>query len=322
MIARGAWVSAVGRATVVLTSLTVAAMGQDNVRLGAESVREGNRLLAETKYAEALAAYDRAAEQLPNSAAVAYDRGIALYRLGKFDDAERALQDALAGGDRELEARIKYNLGRSAHEAALGKRDKLEEAIHDLSRAIRFYEDALQSAPDDADARTNKDIAERLRVFLEKKREEQKKEPPTSQPSSQPQDQPSSQPQEQPTSQPQQSAASQSSSQPDESRQGQGEHGEQQEEGQEDQAKQKDETAKSQERKAGKEGQGEEGREEKAKESAGEKERSGDEDQRKRSVEEVEPMLQEARDMERQRREARRQQAIRIRGQVPVKRDW
>ena len=40
------------------------------------------------------------------------------------------------------------------------------------------------------------------------------------------------------------------------------------------------------------------------------------------SPEEAEPMLQEARDAERQRRDAKRMRLMRIRGRVPVEKDW
>lgn len=40
------------------------------------------------------------------------------------------------------------------------------------------------------------------------------------------------------------------------------------------------------------------------------------------SEEEAEPMLQEARDAERDRREARRAKMMRMRGRIPVDKDW
>jgi len=301
-------------AFMVMLLATTAARADDAARSGAELVKEGNKLLTEYKYADALAAYDKAAEKLPDSAAVAYDRGIALYRLGEFDKAEPAFQDALKSANTELEAKAKYNLGRCAHGAALAKTDNLEAAINDLSRAIRFYQDALQLDPRDQDAQKNKDLAERLRAFLEKKLEQQKKEQQTSQPSSQPSSQPTSQPdQQQSTSQP----SSQPTSQPQQGQQGEDQKGDQQDqqEGKQQGEEKQDKSSKGK--------KGDQDKQKGAEKKEGEKEQSsGEEDEHKLKQEEAEPMLQEARDAERQRREAQRERMIRIRGQVPVKQDW
>jgi Ca-activated chloride channel homolog len=290
-----------------------AARADDAARSGAELVKEGNKLLAEFRYADALAAYDKAAAQLPDSAAVAYNRGLALYRLGEYDQAEPAFQDALKTAPTELEAKAKYNLGRCAHESALAKKDKLDAAINDLGRAIRFYQDALQLDPNDQDARKNKELAERLRAFLEKKLEQQKKEQPTSQPSSQPSSQPTSQPdQQESTSQP----SSQPTSQPQQGEQGEDQKGDQQEE-----QKGRQQGAKQDKSSKGK--KGDQDKQKGAEKKEGEQEQSSEEGEEHRmKKEEAEPMLQEARDAERQRREAQRERMIRIRGQVPVKKDW
>jgi len=161
----------------------------DEARTGAELVRKGNTHLAAGKYRQALSAYDKAQEKLPDSAVVAYDRGLALYRLGRFDDAETAFQDALQPERPDLEEMAKYNLGRCAHAAALAKQDDLPKAINDLSRAIGFYKDALQLRPDDQDAKHNAALAERLQGYLKKRlqqqkqKEKKKKSGPTSKPS-------------------------------------------------------------------------------------------------------------------------------------------
>ena len=293
--------------------IAAVARADDAARSGAELVKEGNKLLGEYRYADALAAYDKAAEKLPDSAAIAYDRGIALYRLGEFEKAEPAFQDALKSAHTELEAKAKYNLGRCAHGAAMAKTDKLEAAINDLNRAVRFYDDALQLDPKDQDSQKNKELAERMRVFLEKKLEQQKKEQPTTQPSSQPSSQPTSQPdKQQSTSQP----SSQPTSQPQ-----QGEQGEDQKGDQEDQ--QQGQQQKDQQDKSGKGKKGEQNEQKEAEKKEGDEDQSSKEgEEHKLKQEEAEPMLQEARDAERQRREAQRQRMIRIRGQVPVKQDW
>ncbi|MFQ5501743.1 MAG: tetratricopeptide repeat protein [Phycisphaerae bacterium] len=166
-----------------LLLLTAATHAEEKPRSGPALIKEGNRHLAEGRYNEALAAYDAAGDALPESAEVAYNRGIALYKLDRFKDAETAFQDALKPNKPELEAKAKYNLGRSAHAAAMKQSDDLERAINDLTRAIGFYKDALQLRPEDADAKHNAALARRLREYLTKvlaqQKEQQKKEPTT-----------------------------------------------------------------------------------------------------------------------------------------------
>lgn len=290
---------------VLLTSLAcilfaASALAQDappreDPRSAAKLVTEGNKLLAGGNYAEALAAYDRAAELLPDSPEVAYNRGVALYRMEAYAQAEPALQNALRPGNPELEANAKYNLGRCAHAAALKQQENPEAAINDLSRAIRFYQDALQIAPEDPDASKNLGLAARLKTFLERRLEQQEQQQPSSQPTSQPDQQPTSQP----TSQPQQG---------DQEQDQQGES--------EQQQNQQDEHRPDQDAEQDEKGEGQK------KQEPSEQDPAEDEEQREMTPEQAEKFLQEARDKERERREEKRRQAMRIRGRIPVEKDW
>ena len=148
----------------------------EGVRSGAEFVRKGNRLMDEGFFNQALETYDLAHQKLPNSAEVAYNRGIALYRLGRLDEAEAALQDALTPRKPDLEAMTKYNLGRCAHAAASGSKEDLQAAVDHLDRAIGYYNEALQLRPDEPDALKNLASAQRLQTFLRKKLEQQQEQ--------------------------------------------------------------------------------------------------------------------------------------------------
>ncbi len=306
--AKGLWIVAflVGSSSVV---------ADESRRAAADQVEQGNELMERSRYEEALSKYEEAEEKLPDAPEVAYNRGIALYRLGKFAEAESAFQDALKPERKDLEAASKYNLGRCAHASGLAKTVDPAAAVADLSRAVSFYDDALQIVKGDPDAAQNRAAAERLRAYLQKKLEEQKQQKQEPSPSSQPNEEPTSQPEEKPqSSQP----SSQPASQP--SQQQQGEEGQ----GQEDQEKQDRE---GQEQKQEKE-DGSKDSAQPGDQSGGEdrpdpsQARQGDEQERKLTPEEAEPMLQEARDAERQRREARRQRMMRARGRIPVDKDW
>ena len=48
---------------------------------------------------DALKAYDRAVEALPEEPIAHFDRGVALYQLGKFPEAQKEFQRASEGHD-------------------------------------------------------------------------------------------------------------------------------------------------------------------------------------------------------------------------------
>jgi len=305
---------------------SASAHGQESVRQGARLVQRGNEALAEGRLSDALALYDEARALLPDAPEIAYDRGIALYRMGEFEKAQAAFQDAMKPGRPELEAAAKFNLGRCAHEAALQKKDRPAEALQDLTRAISYYLDAAKLNPRDQDPDHNRALAEKLKAYLEKQIEQQRQEQqsPSSQPTSQPEDQPTSQPNQQPSSQP----SSQPRDNGDESedkngqpqqagQEGQEERDERQQQGKEQ--KQEQSEKQGQQRGSGRTG---EQRDESSESQAARADPESSDRQDEAKEQGVEPMLQEARDMERQRREARRAQMMRIRGRVPVEKDW
>ena len=99
------------------------------------------------KFEEALTHYDAALKEKPSDPRVQYDRGLALYKLGRHDEAKAAFQAAL-DLDRtgELAGKIHYNLGNVA--AAAG----------DKQQAVKEYRAALRKNPDDALARHNLEV--------------------------------------------------------------------------------------------------------------------------------------------------------------------
>ena len=291
-------------ALVSFIALANPTRADDPARAGALAIKEGNRLLDEGKYGEALAAYDKARELLPDLPEAAYNRGVALYRFGRYADAEKTFQDALRHTTPELEAKAKYNLGRCSHASAIQNKDKTEAAINDLTKAIGFYNDALQIMPNDKEASENKELAEGLRDYLKKvlEQQQQEKKQSSSQPSSQPNDEPTSQPDKQPSSQPSEKKESQGDESKDE----------QKSKDQKNQSKKKgdkqDKAENSGDQNQSNEGESEEG--------------SQDQQDQEMSESQASAMLQEARDMEHNRREAKRARLLRMRGRIPVDKDW
>ena len=249
-------------------------------------VAEAVKALDAGQYAKALEGFSEGAVMFPDSPELAYDRGIAHYRLREFDKAREAFNKALTTRDARLEEKVKFNLGNCAYAEALEKLTSLQEAIDKCQSAISFYRDALELDPLDADARANIETAQLLiKDLLDKKKkeeEEKQKNNPQSQPSSQPQSQPSSQPQSQPSSQP---------------------SGQQQKE-----QKQQDEKDKQ---------QGEQQQQQKQESQEGKQQPA---EARRMSPEEAERLLQAVRDKESKRREELR--ARQPAGRAPVDKDW
>ncbi len=109
-------------------------------------VAEGLAAYDEGRYEDALRAFEAAQKQLPDSAALEYDRGNALYRLQRLDGAREAYQRAAEMKPGELGERDLYNMGNAL--AELGR----------TQEAISVYRRALLLEPNDEAARHNLEV--------------------------------------------------------------------------------------------------------------------------------------------------------------------
>ncbi|MDP1822899.1 MAG: tetratricopeptide repeat protein [Archangium sp.] len=99
------------------------------------------------KFEEALKHYDAALQDKPSDARVQYNRGLALHKLDRNDEAKAAFQAALdLDRSGELAGKIHYNLGNVA--AAAG----------DKQQAVKEYRAALRKNPEDELARHNLEV--------------------------------------------------------------------------------------------------------------------------------------------------------------------
>ena len=150
---------------------------QADRRAGAALVEKGNELLAEGRYADALAAYEKATEALPRSPEVVYNVGVASYMLGDYVRARDAFNRALVTRDPALEAKIKFNLGNVACTLASKIASNPPEAIGLLKTGMGHYRDALELDPDDEDARINIELAQLfIKRLLDKLQQQQKEQ--------------------------------------------------------------------------------------------------------------------------------------------------
>jgi len=126
-------------------------------------VVEGNRLYRSGQFRRAEAVYRARLAAGDTSTSLRYNLGTALLRLGRWDDARPHLEAAAEAPDAELRQRAKYNAGNADLEPVFRRRvTGAEQRRERLERAIGRYKEALLLRPDDADAKWNLELAERL----------------------------------------------------------------------------------------------------------------------------------------------------------------
>lgn len=162
------------------------------------TAREAARLYAAGKYEDAVAKYNQALTDQPDSALLHFNLGDAAYKQGTYSDALQAFQQVPTGDtDPARTARVAYNVGNTKYrlgEAAEASDPKAALGLY--AEALVAYRRAMGAAPDDVDAKFNHEFVEKKIADLEKKLEEQQKEQEKKDEQQQQQDQ---QPQEQQT---------------------------------------------------------------------------------------------------------------------------
>lgn len=126
------------------------------------NVEEGNKLLNAGKAEEALKAYDRAVTAMPEDPIAHFDRGAALYQLGKFPEAQKEFLHAAEGRDQQVKADAYYNMGN-----AWFQQQKFKEALE-------AYKHTLGLRPDDRRAKWNLELA--LKRLQEQKQQQQQQQ--------------------------------------------------------------------------------------------------------------------------------------------------
>lgn len=135
----------------------------DPFRSAVTAIEEGNAQLGAGKPKEALKYYDQAAKRRPDDPGVQYDRALALVRLGRLDEARKALLSASGGPDRTLKEKSFYNLGNVLHQ------------MKRFQEAANAYQQALRLDPGHKAAKWNLELALR-RAAQEKKKKDQQKQ--------------------------------------------------------------------------------------------------------------------------------------------------
>jgi tetratricopeptide (TPR) repeat protein len=95
------------------------------------SVAAANQAYAKGEYDKALRGYEDALIRMPDDPRLAYDRGNALYKLGRREEARQSFLTALGASETSLKAQDYFNLGN-----ALWDLDKKDEAAQAYQRAL------------------------------------------------------------------------------------------------------------------------------------------------------------------------------------------
>jgi tetratricopeptide (TPR) repeat protein len=101
--------------------------------------RRGDEAFDQGRYAEALNCYAKAEEETIDPGLIALNEGAALYRLGRFREAEQHYARCLEDAASERHARVCFDLGNSLVQQARERDAKL------LRRAIASYETCLRN---------------------------------------------------------------------------------------------------------------------------------------------------------------------------------
>lgn len=174
---------------IVAAGFGISGCDGDMFRTSHGGVDDGNEALAAGKTEEALKAYEAAAEEIPESPELSYDRGIALSAAGRHDEATQMLLRALDTRAPEMRFRVYAALGaayaawgmaiehgKAAPDEAAAKaaaqeppddaageetkpQDPAELALPKWKRAVEHLEKALLVHPDDQDVLRNLEVA-------------------------------------------------------------------------------------------------------------------------------------------------------------------
>lgn len=121
--------------------------------------------------------YEEAAAQHPDTAPLQFDLGAAAYKSGEFDTALPAFQKALDTDQLPVQQQAYYNMGNTQYR--LGQKTEKsspQETIKTWQSAVQSYDAALKLKPDDADAKFNRDLAQKKLDQLQKQQQQQKQD--------------------------------------------------------------------------------------------------------------------------------------------------
>lgn len=131
--------------------------------IGGGALADAERAYRRGDYPAAARGYARALADGDSSAAVRYNLGTALLRMGRHDEARAHLEAAArARASADTRFRAAYNAGNADLQPAAAGGAPQAQRRERLARAVRHYRAALLRNPGDPDAKWNLELANRL----------------------------------------------------------------------------------------------------------------------------------------------------------------
>ena len=118
-------------------------------------------------YKGASDSFDQQLQHRPDSPELQFDLGSAAYKIGDMDRAMQSFGNAITSKDPALREKAEYNLGNTLVQRGIVQKEKPAE-IQELRNALQHYDAALQVQPQDANAKYNRDLVQKMIAELEK----------------------------------------------------------------------------------------------------------------------------------------------------------
>jgi len=288
-----------------------------------ESVHEGNILLKDGNFADALERYERAKKAKPDAREIAFAEGLSQYHLGDYERARDLFRKAAAGKYDPLADDATYSIGTTYHSDALLGKDDPKAALSRLEQAMEHYQNVLNHDPDHAAARDAYRKAGTTWHTIKQQMQQQQQQQPSDNQDKNNENKSENQKQDQPKSdQKQEQSEQQDQQQSQDQQQQQSEQDQQQQDQQEqnDQNQQQDEqqSSESQDKQKPEEPdaqqQDQEQQEEKEQKASAEREEQVSQEQAERKLREMMQAIRE--------RKERRRQPTKLVPVRPVDKDW
>ena len=118
--------------------------------------------------------FDRALTETPNNPHLLYNRAIASYAAGLYEEALLDLDLVESARPRSLANKARFQKGNAEFRLGLStSTNDIEATISRWKQSVSSYESVLKQQPDHADAKKNHDTVRKLLIDLEKKTAQQ-----------------------------------------------------------------------------------------------------------------------------------------------------
>ena len=143
----------------------------------AEAKNAGVEAYERQDYPGAAQEFTKQQERMPESEALHFNQGATAYKRGDFGKALDAFAKAVTSPDPQLRAAAEYNLGNTLYQRGAAQKDKAPK-IKEWKNALQHYDQALNVQPQNADAKYNRDLVQRLLEELQKEPPKQDEKKP------------------------------------------------------------------------------------------------------------------------------------------------